>query len=174
MAWWDINFHVDQGATNNWNTFTGIGNKLNKGANKLVDTLNPFNAKDKTGVFKNLLLPGWGTAGGNVNDLWKTALAPGLENELSGQTSTAAPVVATTDTATDTTDTTEPEVVMDPNNPGSTESGNVLLRRRKIQNALKYGFASTVKRFSGKTPRPEKSSLPSIPWQGTKGGVSIA
>jgi hypothetical protein len=115
--------------------------------------------------------------------LWKTVLAPGLESSLFSSGQSLTPIVPTSNTTTDTNDTTEPALATDPNSPQSTESGNTLLRRRKLQNAMKYGFASTIKRNAPATQaRPQKSSLSSyytgkiggVGGTSKKGGVSIA
>jgi hypothetical protein len=57
----------------------------------------------------------------------------------------------------------EPEPSVDAEGSiGSTGSANVLLRRRKLQNALKYGFASTIKHYQGNTTKPVEYAEPKL------------
>ena len=140
MAWWDINLHVGEDISNAWNKAANTVKTL------AYETTNIGKNVSNTGqgwgnLASNILLPGWSYAG-----------QPGIVDQMKGIILPQAANANNTSTSGVDTPVTETEpslTIQDPNDPSNIGEANILLRRRKLQSAMKYGFASTVKHYLG-------------------------
>jgi len=168
MAWWDINLHTNDTVSNIWDKFQG---GLKQSTANLFTPGAGFNVPKNAGEFwsnglrfmGNTLAPGLGLGSGDTN-MFARAIEDikQFSNDPTGQVD-QSPKAPGSSPADSETPVVEPEPSVDAEGSiGSTGSANVLLRRRKLQNALKYGFASTIKHYQGNTTKPVEYAEPKL------------